>query len=260
MERIVFASDFHLGINGAVTSEEREKLLVRWIEEVAMSASEVFLLGDIFDFWFEYKKAIPKGFVRFQGALAALTDSGVPVHLFIGNHDMWIFDYFREEFNINLYRKPHIFERQGRKLLIGHGDGLGPGDHTFKVIRRVFHSPAMIGLFRWVHPDFGIRVAHAWSNSSRAGHGDIYQYHGPSGEYLLSYCEEQSALSPDIDYFVFGHRHLVFDYLLSNGHSRYINIGDWLQFNSYAVLEQGDIHLRSYDNTPLRIITNETTF
>lgn len=225
-----------------------------------MQADEVFLLGDLFDFWFEYSRAVPKGFIRFQGALAALCDSGIPVHIFIGNHDMWMFDYFTQELNLQIHRAPLRLSRQGKELLIGHGDGLGPGDHTFKFIRKIFHSPLMIRLFRWVHPDLGIRIANAWSQSSRESHGDIYAYKGPEQEYLLQYCEQLIAQQPELDYIIFGHRHLVIDYTLSNGRTRYINTGDWLRFNSYAVMEQGAISLRSFTNDSLQVVTNDTVY
>lgn len=260
MSRIVFASDFHLGMQGVASSAEREKALVAWIYQVAMQADEVFFLGDLFDFWFEYKRAIPKGFIRFQGALAALCDQGKSVHLFIGNHDMWMFDYFEKELNLTIHRSPIQIERQGKQLLIGHGDGLGPGDHTFKFIRRIFHSPLMISLFRWVHPDLGIRIAHAWSQSSRESHREVYAYKGPKQEYLLQYCEEYIQVHPEIDYLIFGHRHLVIDYVLSNGHSRYINTGDWLRFHSYGIMEQGKLILRSFNSDSLPTVNNDTPY
>lgn len=260
MSSIVFASDFHLGMPGRYSSKEREEQLIRWINDVASHADEVFLLGDIFDFWFEYSKVIPKGFVRLQAAIAGLCDTGIPVHLFIGNHDMWAFDYFTQELGVIMHRKPIQIERQGVQIFIAHGDGLGPGERTFKVIRKMFHSRLLIKMFQWLHPDIGIRIAHRWSSSSRASHGDIYQYHGAKKEYLIQFAEEYLHSHPEIDYFFFGHRHLVFNYLLSNGRSRYINTGDWLNFNSYAVMEQGRISLHSYQGEEIKIITNETPF
>ena len=220
----------------------------------------MFLLGDIFDFWFEYSKVIPKGFVRIQNAIANLTDAGIPVHMFIGNHDMWAFDYFTKELGMMMHRRPIEIERQGRQLFIAHGDGLGPGEKTFKIIRKLFHSPVLIKMFQWLHPDIGIRIAHRWSSSSRASHGDIYQYKGPQNEYLIHFAEDYLLQKPEIDYFLFGHRHLVFDFMLSNGRSRYINTGDWLNFNSYAVMEQGQIRLFTYNNEELKVITNETHY
>jgi UDP-2,3-diacylglucosamine hydrolase len=204
MSKIVFASDFHLGQRGLTTSGEREKALVRWIEDVAMEADEVFFLGDIFDFWFEYKSVIPKGYTRFLGALARLADSGIPIHLFVGNHDMWIFEYFTEEFGIPIYREPMIFERQGKKLFIGHGDGLGPGDRTYKILKRIFNNTWCIRLFHWLHPSIGMAIADTWSKKSRLDHQDIFTFHGPDREYLLQYCEEQLTHLSNYDYMIFG--------------------------------------------------------
>lgn len=257
MGKIVFASDFHLGQKGLTTSGERERSVIRWMEDIAGDADEVFLLGDIFDFWYEYRSVIPKGFTRFLGALSRLADTGKPVHLFTGNHDMWIFDYFTKEFGIPVYRKPEVFERHGKKLVIGHGDGLGPGDYTYKFIKKIFNNPLCIHLFHWLHPSIGMAIANRWSTSSREGHDDIYTFLGPEKEFLLQYCEAESALDDSIDYFVFGHRHLPIDYLLKNKKTRYINTGDWLAFQSYATMEDGQMTVGFYDRPSFTVVDNE---
>jgi UDP-2,3-diacylglucosamine hydrolase len=257
MSKIVFASDFHLGQRGLTTSGEREKALVRWIEDVAMEADEVFFLGDIFDFWFEYKSVIPKGYTRFLGALARLADSGIPIHLFVGNHDMWIFEYFTDEFGIPVYREPMVFERQGKKLFIGHGDGLGPGDRTYKILKRIFNNTWCIRLFHWLHPSIGMAIADAWSKKSRLDHQDILTFHGPEREYLLQYCEEQLTHLSNYDYMIFGHRHLPIDYMLSDSHTKYINTGDWLTFQSYAVMENSEISIQFFEQNQFIPITND---
>lgn len=257
MSKIVFASDFHLGMNALTSSEEREKAIVRWIDEVAMNADEIFLLGDTFDFWYEYGSVIPKGYTRFLGALARLADTGKPIHMFTGNHDMWIFKYFTKEFGIPIYRQPEVFERQGKKLLIGHGDGLGPGDYTYKFIKKVFNNPVCIYLFHWIHPSLGMGIANKWSKSSRQGHGDIYTFTGPEKEYLLQFCEAESQLDPSIDFYIFGHRHLPIDFTLFNGRSKYINTGDWLAFQSYATLENGKMKIDFFEKDQFSVVRND---
>jgi len=257
MNKIVFASDFHLGQKGLLSSAEREKAIVKWLETVAMEADEVFLIGDIFDFWYEYNAVIPKGFTRFLGALAKLADTGKPVHLFTGNHDMWIFKYFTEELGIPIYREPTYFERQGKKLLVGHGDGLGPGDLTYKFIKKVFNNPICIFLFHWLHPSIGMWIANKWSTGSRDGHDDIYSFKGPEKEYLLQYCETELVKNPQVDYYIFGHRHLPIDYLLANEKSRYINTGDWLAFQSYATMENGGFQVDFFESNQFSVVTND---
>ncbi|WKZ62979.1 MAG: UDP-2,3-diacylglucosamine diphosphatase [Saprospiraceae bacterium] len=256
MGKIVFASDFHLGQKGTTSSEEREKALVCWIDEVAMQAEEVFFLGDTFDFWYEYKSVIPKGFTRFLGAMARLADAGIPIHLFTGNHDMWIFDYFTKELGIPLYRQPTEFVRQGRRMLIGHGDGLGPGDRRYKFLKKIFNNRACIWLFHWLHPSIGMWIANKWSSSSRESNND-YVFTGPEKEYLLRYCEGELKSGANFDYMIFGHRHLPIDYLLSNEKTRYINTGDWLRFKSYGVMENGKIELKFYNEPGQSVISND---
>lgn len=257
MSKIVFASDFHLGQKGLLSSADREKAIVKWIDEVAMEADEVFLLGDTFDFWYEYKSVIPKGFTRFLGALAELADTGKPIHMFTGNHDMWIFKYFTLEFGIPIYRQPTLFERQGKKLIIGHGDGLGPGDFTYKIIKKIFNNPICIHLFHWLHPSIGMSIANAWSTGSRNSHNDIYKFLGPEKEYLLQHCESESVIDPTIDYYIFGHRHLPIEFMLNNGKSKYINTGDWLAFQSYATMENGSINVQFFENPSSMVVTND---
>lgn len=256
-KKIAFLSDFHLGVDGANTSKEREAKLVKWCKEVGQTCDEIFWLGDLFDFYFEYHSVIPTGFSRFHGALANLADQGIKMHYFIGNHDMWVFDYFQQEYNMEMHRDPVTIIRQNKTLLVGHGDGLGPGDHSYKWIKKVFRHPISIFLFQWIHPDIGIGIANKWSNASRNSHGDIYKFHGLEREYLLQYCEQQIAIGNEPDFFIFGHRHQLFDYKLSNSKSRYVNTGDWLRFCSYAILEHGDVNLCCYEEEQCAIITNE---
>lgn len=244
-KKIYFASDFHLGVPDAATSLEREKRVVRWLDSIRHDAQEIFLVGDIFDFWFEYKHAIPKGFIRLQGKIAELTDSGIPVHFFTGNHDMWMFDYFPKELGVEMHRGPIEREWNGKLFYIGHGDGLGPGDRGYKFIKKVFAAKWSQWCFARLHPNFGIGMANFWSRKSRAatGHGDKI-FHGEENEWLAIYSKEQLQ-QKHRDFFVFGHRHLPMDIRL-NERSRYINLGEWLNYNTYAVFDGETMKLNTF--------------
>jgi len=244
--KIYFASDFHLGAPNAEKSLEREKKIVKWLDEVSKDATEIYLLGDIFDFWFEYKHSIPKGFVRLQGKIAELTDKGIPVTIFTGNHDMWIFDYIPKELGVKLYRKPITREYNGKKMMIGHGDGLGPGDHGYKFIKKVFANKLCQWGFARIHPNIGLGIANYWSTKSRqktGNHDEIF--HGAENEWLAIYCKEYLEKEQHIDYFIFGHRHLPLD-LKVGDNSRYINLGEWIKYNSYAVFDGNKVELKYY--------------
>ncbi len=247
MSKIYFASDFHLGIDVKYSSKEREKQIVAWLDSIKDDAEEIYLVGDLFDFWFEYKRVIPKGYVRLLGKLAELSDTGIKLFFFTGNHDMWLFKYFEEELNIPTYRAPIVKEIKGKQFFIGHGDGLGPGDHGYKFIKKVFNNPLCQWLFARLHPNFGIALANFCSGTSRNSSKDENKYLGPKEEWLIQFCEEESKKT-EADFFIFGHRHLPIDYLLSNKKSRYVNLGDWMNYNSYAVFDGETLSLAFYEN------------
>ena len=245
-KHIFFASDFHLGVPDYETSLEREKKIVNWLNHIEPTASEIFLVGDVFDFWFEYKQAIPKGFVRLQGKIAELTDKGIPVHLFTGNHDMWIFDYLSKELGVQLYRDPIQREFFGKRFFIGHGDGLGPGDYGYKFLKKVFRNPFCQWAFARLHPNFGIWLANKSSKTSRAATGmKDEKFHGKDNEWLYLFCEEKLE-QEYIDLFVFGHRHLPIDIGVGSN-SRYINLGDWLNYNTFLEIGSNVTALQSWD-------------
>ena len=244
-KKIYFASDFHLGVPSYEESRKRENLLVQWLNEVSKDAETIFLIGDIFDFWFEYKHAIPKGFARLQGKIAELTDRGIQIHFFTGNHDMWMFGYHEKELGITMHREPITFEAQGKKLYIGHGDGLGPGDKGYKMIKKIFANRFFQWCFARLHPNFGIGIANYFSRSSRAATGTIDEkYLGDENEWLAIYSKE-ILQKEHFDYFVFGHRHLPINIALPDN-SRYYNLGDWLRYYTYGVLDNGEFHLKTY--------------
>ena len=251
-KKIYFLSDFHLGAPDPVSSLEREKLLVRFFDERKIDATEIFLVGDMFDFWYEYRKVVPKGHVRLLGKLAELSDAGIPMHFFVGNHDMWMRDYFQKELNIPVYFKPAEFERMGKKFLVGHGDGLGPGDHGYKRLKKVFRNPVSKWLFGIFPPIMGMGLANYMSRRSRAAGLQEEIFLGEDREWLISYCKE-ALKNKKIDFFVFGHRHLAIDYRL-NDTSRYINLGDWIHYYTYAVFDGETMELKSYQGKDDKII------
>jgi UDP-2,3-diacylglucosamine hydrolase len=234
-------------------SGEREKQIVRWLDMIKADADEIFLVGDVFDFWFEYKSVVPKGFTRLLGKLAELSDQGIPISIFTGNHDMWLFSYFPEELKIPVYRDPIIREWNGKHFYIGHGDGLGPGDKGYKFIKRVFANPVCQWLFARLHPNFAFWLAQFWSKASRKYAHIKDTFKGKENEWLVTFANDLIKRK-DIDYFVFGHRHLPIDCLLENRKSRYINLGDWLQFNSYAVFDEAQLEIRFFENTNGKVI------
>ncbi len=244
-DKIYFASDFHLGIDALHSSSEREKIIVGWLDEIKKDATAIYLLGDIFDYWFEWDNVIPKGFTRLIGKIAELKDNGIDVVLFTGNHDMWMFDYFQREFDIPIHRRPLSIELQGKKMILGHGDGLGPGDHGYKFIKKVFSNKICQWLFARLHPNLSLWLMKYFSGKSRYHNPAPDKFLGKEKEWLVQYAEQKTKTS-DIDYFIFGHRHLPIDYTLSNGHSRYVNLGDWIYYYSYAVLEGGELQLKFY--------------
>lgn len=245
-KKIYFLSDFHLGAPDARSSLIREKKVVAFLESIRHEAAEIFILGDIFDFWYEYRKVVPKGYVRLLGKLAELSDAGIPIHVFVGNHDMWMSGYFEQELNIPVYHHPKSFERGGRKWLIGHGDGLGPGDHGYKFIKKVFRNPVCQWLFGQLHPTWGIGLANYFSRKSREKTGSSDEHFlGEENEWLVIYSKEVLQRE-HFDFFVFGHRHLPLDISLP-GNSRYINLGDWIRTFTYGVFDETGMHLQSWN-------------
>lgn len=249
-KKIYFASDFHLGYPDHQTSLARERKVVAWLDSIKDDAQVIFLVGDIFDFWFEYKNVVPKGFVRLLGKLAELTDSGVEIIVFAGNHDIWMFDYFTKEMGIKVYREFQAYTiqkaEQSKTFYVVHGDGLGPGDLGYKYLKKVFESKLSQWAFGWIHPHAGMTLAMWWSGSRKDEERikEELQFRG-DGEWLWSFAKEQEALKHH-DFYVFGHRHLLLD-LPVNENSRYINLGQW------AYDDENSYHFAVYDGIDLII-------
>jgi len=242
---IYFASDFHLGLDKPTSSRQREKLIVQWLDSIIDDTQELYLLGDVFDYWYEYKSVVPKGHVRLLGKLAEFTDRNIPVHIFTGNHDMWMFGYLEDEIGAKVYKKPIQKTIGGKTFLLGHGDGLGPGDKSYKLLKRIFSSKINQWLFARLHPNFAIKLMKRSSHTSREAQDDIIAFKGLDKEWLVQYAERKLSES-HCDYFIFGHRHLPIDQVLSNGTSRYINTGDWIRHFSYAKFNGQDLELLKF--------------
>ncbi len=253
-----FLSDFHLGIPAALTSIEREKQICRWMDSIKHDADAIYFVGDMFDYWFEYRETIPKGYSRFFGKLTELRDAQIPIYFFTGNHDMWMFDYFTKEFGIPVYRKPILRIIHNKKFFIGHGDGLGPGDYGYKFIKFVFAFRPFQWVFARLHPNLALGIMRFFSGKSRGAQNfeKETRFHGVDKERILVFAETESKLQPDIDFFIFGHRHLPIDWLLKNKKSRYINLGEWLYARTYAVFDGHDIILKVFENENVVIYKN----
>jgi UDP-2,3-diacylglucosamine hydrolase len=244
-KKIYFASDFHLGVPDEASSLEREKRIVRWLDEIKSDAQELFLVGDVFDFWFEYKMVAPRGFVRILGKLAELSDSGISIHYFTGNHDMWVFDYLPREIGLSLHRKEIVREFAGKKFFIGHGDGLGPGDSGYKFLKWVYSRPLNQWLFARIHPNLALRFAHYWSKKSRIANGSKDElYQGEDKEWLVIFAKEKLS-TEHFDFFIFGHRHFPLDLKIGSD-SRYINLGEWVNYNTYGVFDGKEFELKTF--------------
>lgn len=241
MKNIYFASDFHLGAPNYKESREREAEIVAWLGAIESNCSELFLMGDIFDFWFEYAKVIPKGFIRLQGKLAQMSDAGIKIYFFKGNHDMWVKDYFTKEMGITIVSDELIIERNGKKFYLHHGDGLGPGDRKYKLLRHIFRNRLCQWLFSMLPPRIGLYIANGWSGNSRIANNKKEVFLDEEQEWLAIFAKEQLKME-HFDYFIFGHRHLPLDIDLGKG-SRYVNIGEWINYRSYAVFDGQELKL-----------------
>lgn len=244
-KKIYFASDQHFGIPDAESSRLREKKFISWLDEVKKDAKAIFLLGDLFDFWFEYKTVVPRGFIRVLGKIAEIKDSGIPIYFFVGNHDLWMSDYFETELDIPVYHQAKEFTFDQKTFLIGHGDGLGPGDKGYKRMKKVFAHPFSKWLYRWLHPDLGVKLAQYLSTKNKmiSGQEDI-KFLGEENEWLAQYAKRKLE-QKHYDYFLFGHRHLPMEIQVGKN-STYINTGDWISHFTYAVFDGNELSLKTY--------------
>ena len=242
---VYFASDFHLGVPDAASSLDRERRIIRWLEKCEKDAQTIFLVGDLFDFWFEYKNTVPKGFSRFIGKLSELADRGIEIVIFTGNHDMWMYGYFKEEIGAKVFHDPIQLMINNTKIYVGHGDGLGPGDNSYKFLKKVFRNPFLQWCFNWLHPNIGMSVANFWSQKSRAQANMREEKFLGDEEWLWTYSKEMEK-SEHHDVYIFGHRHLPIDVEVGEN-SRYLNLGEWLNYNTYAQFNGEKFDLKTFE-------------
>jgi len=249
-KNVYFLSDAHLGSLALPHARTRERRLVRFLDEIKDKASAIYLLGDIFDFWNEYRYVVPKGFTRFLGKISELTDSGVEVHFFIGNHDIWTYGYLEEECGMIVHKKPATLEILGKQFYLAHGDGLGDPSKKFQFIRKMFHSRFCQIALNTIHPRWGMALGLNWSKHSRISHGTsetepAEPYKGERKEILVDYSKEYLKTHPDIDYFIYGHRHIELDLMLTKK-ARLMILGDWIYQFTYVVFDGEHIMMQEY--------------
>lgn len=243
--KIYFASDAHLGMHPVEKSIERERRVVQWLDEISKDATEIYLLGDMLDYWFEYRKVVPRGFTRFLGKIAEITDSGTPVHYFTGNHDVWVFDYLPAETGVQVHREPIIKEISGKRFYIAHGDGLDPSDWGYLFLKKIFTSRFLQWLYAGLHPNCATAFAHNWSRKSRFAKGISIDFKGEDKEELLIYARNLLK-KENFDYLIFGHRHIPYEYNIPGSQSKVIILGDWIVNYTYAIFDGENLSLKKY--------------
>ena len=243
--KIYFASDFHLGLPAGTPPIEREKKVVSWLKSIVHDAKEIYLIGDIFDFWWEYKLVVPRGFTRFLGAVSEITDTGIPVHFFTGNHDMWTGDYLSGECGMTIHTTPYTTEFNGKRFHLAHGEGLGTRNTGYKILLSIFRNKPLQLMYSALHPSIGVGIGHRWSLNSRLGKGLTKSFLGEDNEDLIRYARSVTE-NDRIDYFIFGHRHLAMTYTLMAG-SEILFLGDWIKNGSYAVWDGKTLNLKMLD-------------
>lgn len=247
MKKIYFISDCHLGATSLQQPLEYERRVVRFLESIEDDCEELYLLGDIIDYWFEYKYVAPQGFTRFLGKLAMMSDKGVKIHWFTGNHDIWIFDYLPREIGCQIHRSPEVMEIHGQRFFLAHGDRLGKDSKALTLMNGFFHNRVCQKLYSWLHPDWTTGFAFWWSKKSRLTGNDFPEYMGEQKEHLVQYAKQRINDGLKVDYFIFGHRHIMLDLMLTRD-TRLMILGDWIQHFSYAVLdEEGNLMLDQYE-------------
>jgi UDP-2,3-diacylglucosamine hydrolase len=239
-KKLYFLSDLHLGAPDIKSSKEREQKLLRFLDSIRQDAQAIFLVGDIFDFWFEYETVVPKGFVRFLARLTQLKEQGIDIFIFKGNHDLWLRDYLEKELGAVVFNDKVALSCAGKEMLIAHGDGLGPGDIKYKILKKIFTNRFCQWLFRWLHPDIGVAIAQLWSRNNYTDPATEV-FHGEDREWLIQYCSRKLK-ETYYDFFLMGHRHLPMDIPLTP-HSRYINLGDWIFNCNYAEFDGNEMRL-----------------
>jgi UDP-2,3-diacylglucosamine hydrolase len=247
-KKVYFASDQHFGAPNPKKSKIREEKFIRWLDEIKTDAQVLFLMGDLFDFWHEWKHVVPKGFIRILGKIAELKDAGIEIFFFVGNHDLWMRNYFEQELGIPVYFEKKYYEISGKHFLLAHGDGLGPGDKGYKRMKKLFTNPLAQWFFRWMHPDIAMKMAIYFSTKNKMISGvEDQKFLGEDKEFLIIYSKEKLK-TEKMDYFVYGHRHLpmILDLKVNENQAKYVNLGDWISYFTYGVFDGNTFELKEY--------------
>lgn len=244
--KIYFISDIHLGAPALSNNREREMLFARWLDEIKYDVDELYLMGDIFDFWYEYNKVVPRGFTRIMGRIADLTDRGIPVHFFTGNHDLWVFDYLSTELGVMVHRNEIVKEIGGKRFFLAHGDGLDADDKGYIRMKKIFTSKMMQWLFSRLHPNFALTLAHKWSKSSRITKMERDENFEVKEDGMYKFALDVLKNEP-IDYFIFGHRHKMIEVAM-NDKTKFVLLGDWIKNFSYGVFDGEKFELKKYSD------------
>ncbi len=240
-DKAYFLGDFHFGSPNHKQSKKRELKILSFLNSIESDLKELFLLGDIFDFWYEYKEVVPKGFTRFLGKISQLSDKGINIHLILGNHDMWVLDYFQKELGMNVHHDIIKIRINNNLLMVGHGDGIGKGDFGYKFLKLIFKNKILRFLYRCIHPDIGIKLGIFLSNRKKIGTKD---YSISNNERIYNYCKQIESNSHH-DYYIFGHSHQSIERKINNN-SKYINVGDWIKNSNYLVIKNEQIKLKRF--------------
>lgn len=246
-KKTYFISDVHLGAPALNNNPEREKLFVSWLEEAGKDAGEIFMLGDIFDFWYEYKKVVPRGFVRTLGKIAELTDKGITVHFFTGNHDVWVYDYLPSETGVIVHRENYVYTIGDKVFYLGHGDGLNPNEKGYLMLKRLFTSKTAQFMFSRLHPNIALWFGHKWAKNSRMSKGTTPEYYNENGKESAIQFAINHSQKNKIDYYIFGHRHILHEEEIKPNVKVFM-LGEWFNFFSYAVFDGNKVELKKYSN------------
>ncbi|WP_128330377.1 UDP-2,3-diacylglucosamine diphosphatase [Apibacter sp. HY039] len=245
-KKVYFASDQHFGAPDENSSKIRENKFIRFLDTIKKDCEFLFLLGDLFDFWHEYKTVVPKGFIRVLGKLAELSDQGIIIYCFTGNHDLWMRDYLEKELHVILFREEQEFCINGKEFFIAHGDGLGPGDHGYKRMKKLFTNPVARWFFRWLHPDIGVALGNYLSRKNKLISGDEdVKFLGEDKEWLIIFSKDKLK-EKFYNYFIYGHRHLPMDLKIGE-ESHYVNLGDWITYFTYVEFDGEMLELKNFE-------------
>jgi UDP-2,3-diacylglucosamine hydrolase len=252
VKKVYFISDVHLGLPNHKDSLERERKLVAWLDSILPETKALYLLGDIFDFWYEYKHVVPKGYVRFFAKIAEFTDQGIPVCFFTGNHDVWAYNYFEQEMGMTIYRKPQTIEMSGKTFHMAHGDGLGPADTGFKLLKWLFTNRFAQFMFSRLHPNFALWLGNSWSRKKRYSDNlDKLKFEGADKEWLVAYSKDLLK-TEKIDYFLYGHRHIAVNLKIQD--AQFINLGDWIHNFTYAIFDGENLKLMKLSGEEIPVL------